>query len=82
MNGIAGGSHYQDIRQGKFLLPTFSAPFQKVLKALMSPDPLERPSATKLLSMSILNQHKPAANKENSSASSYGLLNLQAIQRT
>lgn len=48
----------------------------------MSPDPLERPSATKLLSMPILNQQKPAANKENSSASSYGLLNLQAIQRT
>ena len=45
----AGGSKYQDLRQGRLsLLPGLTAPLQKLLHALMAPDPADRPSAAKV----------------------------------
>ena len=45
----AGGSKYKDLREGRLaLLPGLTAPTQKLLHALMAPDPADRPSAAKV----------------------------------
>lgn len=52
-----GGSLYTDIRNGKLkLLPGLSAKFQHMLKSLMAPSATDRPSASKILSSSVLSK--------------------------
>ena len=70
----AGGSTYQEIRQGKLMLmPTFTSQFQKMIKWLMAPTPAERPTPARVLASSLLSK-RPARDgaKEN-----YGALPLQ-----
>ncbi|KAK9821243.1 hypothetical protein WJX81_008325 [Elliptochloris bilobata] len=44
------GSKYKDLRQGRLsLLPGLTSPVQKLLHALMAPEPADRPSAAKVL---------------------------------
>eukprot|EP00884_Botryococcus_braunii_P000222 jgi/Botrbrau1/101/Bobra.0022s0090.1 len=51
----SGGTVYADIRNGKLkLLPGLSAQFQNMLKSLMASSPADRPTATKILSSSVL----------------------------
>lgn len=65
----AGGSTYQEIRQGKLMLmPTFTSQFQKMLKWLMAPVAADRPTPARVLASSLLSKR---GSKEN-----YGTLPL------
>ena len=56
------GQTYQDLRQGKVpLLPTATSAFMRLIRALLSPDPKDRPSASKVLQMAPLVVKKSAA---------------------
>ena len=47
-----GGQKYEDLRRGKVpLLPTITTSFMHAIKCMLKHDPMERPSAAKLLSM-------------------------------
>ncbi|XP_020526066.1 wee1-like protein kinase isoform X2 [Amborella trichopoda] len=52
------GSQFSMIREGKLsLLPGYSLQFQNLLKMLMDPDPVKRPSAKELLENAIFKNH-------------------------
>ncbi|KAI3432278.1 hypothetical protein D9Q98_003838 [Chlorella vulgaris] len=58
----AGGQQYADLRAGKLpLLPTCTQRFAAMLRALMSPNPQDRPSAERVLQSSLLARKQPGA---------------------
>ncbi|EFN52084.1 hypothetical protein CHLNCDRAFT_37008 [Chlorella variabilis] len=51
----SGGHQYADLRAGKLpLLPTFTQRFANMIRTLMAPNPLDRPSAEKVLQSPLL----------------------------
>ncbi|KAI7728870.1 hypothetical protein M8C21_029785 [Ambrosia artemisiifolia] len=51
------GPYFQNLREGKLpLLPGHSVQFQNILKAMLDPDPLRRPSAKELVANPIFNR--------------------------
>ncbi|KAL3849781.1 hypothetical protein ACJIZ3_011663 [Penstemon smallii] len=51
------GPHFLNLREGKLpLLPSHSLPFQNLLKVMMDPDPVRRPSAKELVENPIFNR--------------------------
>ncbi|KAL4572106.1 hypothetical protein LXL04_018875 [Taraxacum kok-saghyz] len=51
------GPFFQNLREGKLpLLPGHSVQFQNILKAMLDPDPVKRPSAKELVANSIFNR--------------------------
>ena len=51
----SGGQAYEDLRRGKVpLLPTATTSFMRMVRALLSLNPADRPSAAKLLTMQPL----------------------------
>ena len=80
----AGGTHYHNLRNGAVpLIPGRSMPFQHMLKALMQPDAMRRPSATKVLTSALFKKQSEAAKCEVGSSggsSTRGGLNLQPSQ--
>lgn len=59
------GPYFQNIREGKLpLLPSHSVQFQNILKAMLDPDPIRRPSAKELVANPIFNRpHRTFKNK-------------------
>lgn len=59
----SGGEPYQDLRRGKVpLLPTYTTSLSRLIKALMSFNPDDRPSAVKVLQMPPLMKKTPSEN--------------------
>jgi len=57
-----GGQAYEDLRRGKVpLLPTATNSFMRILRALLSPKPEDRPSAAELLQMQPLEKRLSSA---------------------
>ena len=75
----AGGSTYSDLRTGKQqLLVNYTAPFQKMIKALMAPNPEDRPSAAKVLSLPLLTRRgSPKEGLKSAVQGNYGGLVLK-----
>ena len=82
MSVVAGGTLYQEIRQGKLMLmPAFTAGFQKMLRWLMAPAPEDRPTPARILASSLLagkGRGRGDAAKEN--RQNYGALALAPSQ--
>ncbi|XP_076883691.1 wee1-like protein kinase [Bidens hawaiensis] len=59
------GPYFQNLREGKLpLLPGHSVQFQNILKAMLDPDPVRRPSAKELVGNPIFNRpHRPFKTK-------------------
>ncbi len=58
----SGGQTYEDLRKGRVpLLPTATASFMKLIRALLSPDPKDRPSAAKMLQMAPIGKRPSSA---------------------
>jgi wee1-like protein kinase len=58
----SGGQTYEDLRKGRVpLLPTATASFMKLIRALLSPDPKDRPSAAKVLQMAPIGKRPSSA---------------------
>lgn len=58
----SGGQTYEDLRKGKVpLLPTATASFMKLVRALLSHDPKDRPSAAKVLQMAPIGKRPTSA---------------------
>ncbi len=80
MGVSAGGSTYQEIRQGKLMLmPTFSTSFQKMLKWLMASAPADRPTPAKVLASGLLARR--AHGSADGSKGNYGALPLLPTQQ-
>ena len=61
----SGGQTYEDLRKGRVpLLPTATHAFMKLIRALLSQDPKDRPSAAKLLQMAPLAKRPTAGNSQ------------------
>ena len=78
-SAAAGGSTYSDLRTGRQqLLVNYTVPFQKLIKSLMAPNPEDRPSAAKVLSLPLLARRgSPKEGPKSAVTGNYGGLVLK-----